>query len=196
MIRALQGVLEAVGPDWALLGVGGVSLQVFVPTSALAALGPPGSPVRLHTHLVVREDGLSLYGFPTGEGLRLFELLLGVSGVGPRLALSLLSSLSPEALAQAIVKEDAEALTAAPGIGKRTAARVVLELKGKLEQEWALVAAAPGDTRGEALEALLSLGYSPAEARRAVAALPADASLSVEEQVRQALQHLAGGNSP
>jgi Holliday junction DNA helicase RuvA len=193
VIRALRGALEAVGTDWVVVGVGGVSLQVFVPPSAVESLGPPGSQVRLHTHLSVREDNLSLYGFPTVAGLRLFELLLAVSGVGPRTALSLLSTLSPEALAVAIATEDATTLSTAPGVGKRTAARVILDLKGKLEQEWAVPATAPRDARGDVVEALLALGYSPTEARRAVAAVPQDPSLSLEEQVREALQHLAAG---
>ena len=193
MIRALRGTLEAVGSDWLVVGMGGVSLQVFAPSSVLGSLGPSGSQVHLHTHLVVREDALSLYGFPTEEGLRVFELLLGVSGVGPRLALSVLSGISPETLAQAIVAGDEGTLSAVSGVGKRTAARIIVELKGKLEEEWPVAVAAQGDDRGEVIGALLALGYTPSEARRAVAALPQDPSWSVEDQVREALRNLASG---
>ena len=191
MIRGLRGTLEEVGPDWAVIGVGGVSLRAFVPTSVLADLGPVGAQVQLHTHLAVREDGIALYGFSSPQALRLFELLLGISGVGPRLALAVLSSLAPEALAMAITAGDAEALGRAPGVGKRTAARIILELKGKLEEEWGMPTTVSEEAGDDVLAALLSLGYSPSEARRATVSLPRDSSLSVEERVRLALQSLA-----
>ena len=191
MIRGVRGILEETGPDWAVIGVGGVSLRAFVPTSVLADLGPVGAQVQLHTHLAVREDGVALYGFSSPQALRLFELLLGISGVGPRLALAVLSSLAPEALAVAITAGDAEALGRAPGVGKRTAARIILELKGKLEEEWGMPTAVAEEAGDDVLAALLSLGYSPSEARRATVSLPRDSSLSVEERVRLALQSLA-----
>ncbi|MBI4233079.1 MAG: Holliday junction branch migration protein RuvA [Chloroflexi bacterium] len=190
MIAGLRGTLEAVGSGWAVVGVGGVSIKVNLPTNAVSELGPPGSPVRLHTSLVVREDSLALYGFLTVEALRLFELLLGVTGVGPRVALGILSGGTPEAIALAIVSGDLEALTRIPGVGKKTASRVTLELKGKLEREWGTLAEATPDSQGEVVAALMALGYSTAEARGAIAELPRNASLPLEERVRQALQHL------
>lgn len=194
MIRTLRGTLEAVGPDWAVIGVGGVGFQVFVPPPALASLGPLDSQVSLHTHLVVREESLTLYGFPTQGGVRLFELLLTISGVGPRLALAVLGGLTPEALATAIAAEDEGPLVAVSGVGRRTAARIIMELKGKLEEEWPIVAAtAAGGDRSDVTAALLALGYSPSEARRAVASLPQDPAMSVEEQVREALRLLSPG---
>lgn len=192
MITALRGALEAVGPGWAVVQVGGVSLKVNVPLNTLSSLGPPGGVVRLHTHLVVREDDLSLYGFLTPEALRLFELLLTVAGVGPRVALGILSGASPEAIAQAILTEDLETLARLPGVGMKRAHRLALELKGKLEQEWAGAAPAPG-SEGEVLAALAALGYSTTEARQAVASAGLKPGAPLEEKVMRALQRLGQG---
>ncbi|MBI4337126.1 MAG: Holliday junction branch migration protein RuvA [Chloroflexi bacterium] len=190
MITGVRGTLEAAGPDWAVVAVGGVSLKVFAPASAVAQLGPVGRTVRLHTHLVVREDNLALYGFPSEEGLRLFELLLTVSGVGPKTALGVLSHLSPEQLVRAVSAGDVEALSHVPGVGKKTASRLALELKGKLEGEWALPAQEAQGVDAEVVETLVALGYSRNEARQAVARLPQGDSLPLEERVRQALQQM------
>lgn len=191
MISGVRGTLEAVGPDWAAVNVHGVSFRVFVPSSAIPALGAVGSAVHLHTHLIVRDDALELHGFPTQDALQLFTLLIGVSGIGPRLAHSMLSAMSAETLAAAIAAGDTRALAQAPGLGQRTAARVVVELKDKLDMGFG-----GGDigvpTTGAAdavTEALQALGYSAIEARQAAAG--GDASLPVEEQVRQALLRIA-----
>ena len=191
MIRSVRGALEAVGPGWAIVNVGGVGLQVFVPAPALATLGPVGSQVSLHTYLAVREGDLTLYGFPSTDALRLFELFLDVSGVGPRHALGLLSAMSPEALGRAIVTEDIRTLASAPGVGKKTAARIILEVRGKLEESWNTPAPAAAGGDGDVLAALMGLGYTGVEARAAMAALPSDDSLSTEERVLRALQDLA-----
>ena len=139
MITAVKGTLEAIGPDWAVVSLGGVSLKVSVPSSALEALGSPGDRVSLFTHLQVRQDGVALFGFPTTEARDLFELLQGVSGVGPRQALSLLSVMTPETLVSAVSSGDIDMFERAPGVGKKTASRIVLELKGKLQGEWGLI---------------------------------------------------------
>ena len=191
MIRSVRGALEAVGPGWAIVNVGGVGLQVFVPAPALATLGPVGSQVSLHTYLAVREGDLTLYGFPSTDALRLFELFLDVSGVGPRHALGLLSAMSPEALGRAIVTEDIRTLASAPGVGKKTAARIILEVRGKLEESWNTPAPVAAGGDGDVLAALMGLGYTGVEARAAMAALPVDDSLSTEERVLRALQDLA-----
>ena len=191
MIRSVRGALEAVGPGWAIVNVGGVGLQVFVPATALTTLGPVGSQVSLHTHLAVREGDLTLYGFPTTEALRLFEMFLDVSGVGPRNALGLLSAMTPEALGHAIITEDIRTLSSAPGVGKKTAARIILEVRGKLEESWSTPAPVAVGGDGDVLAALMALGYTGAEARTAMAALPADGSLTTEERVRQVLQSMA-----
>ncbi len=191
MIAGLRGNLEAIGPDWAIVNVQGVSFRVSVPSSAIPALGAVGSAVHLHTHLIVRDDALELHGFPSDDALRLFTLLIGVSGIGPRLAHSMLSAMPADTLAAAIAAGDARALAQAPGLGQRTAARVIVELKDKLDMGF--TGGAPGvPSTGAAdavTEALQALGYSAIEARQAAAG--GDATLPVEEQVRQALQRIA-----
>jgi len=187
MIAGLEGTLESTGPDHIVLRVGGVSFRVFVTSSTLGNLGSIGQRVKLHTYLQVREDALTLYGFASPDELRLFEMLLTVSGVGPRGALAMLSALRPDDLALAIASGNIDLLTTVPGVGKKTASRLVLELKGKLEREWAMapaIGAAGGNA--EVVAALTALGYTMAEASQAVAALPSD--LPLEERVRLALQ--------
>lgn len=190
MIAGVHGILESRGADGAVVRVGEVSLQVFVPTSTLHELGAIGTEVHLHTHLHLREDNVALYGFATPKERELFRVLIGVSGVGPRVALSLLSALRPDQLALAIASGNADLLSQVPGVGKKMASRLALELKGRLEGEWPSVQAAPGD--GEIVAALASLGYSVQEAASAVAAIAGDAGLPTEERLRRALQHLAG----
>ena len=191
MIVSLHGLLEAIGPDWVVVTVGGVGLKVSVPASLLPHLGPRGASVHLHTHLVVREDSLDLYGFSSLEAVRLFTLLLTVSGIGPKLALSVLSALSPEEVALAIASGDVSALARAPGVGRKTAGRIVLDLQERLVKEWGPLPVPAAGRDGDVIAALLTLGYTSAEASRAVAALPKDAPVSLEERVRLALQHLA-----
>ncbi len=190
MITSVTGALEAVRGDGVVVRVGGVGLYVQVPTSALETLGAPGDRVHLYTHLQVGEDTLHLYGFPTEAALRMFELLLGVGGIGPRSALSVLSTLAPEEVAGAIISEDADTLSRAPGIGKRSASRIILELKEKVEREGLAVAAGSAPSDGQVVDALTALGYSEAEARRALRALGNAQGLDLEERVRRALQNL------
>jgi Holliday junction DNA helicase RuvA len=191
VIVSVRGVLEAVGPDWVHLQIGGVTLQVFVPASAIGELGPIGSQVRLFTHLRLRDDQPFLYGFPTAPALELFLILISVTGVGPRLSLALLSVLGAAGLHQAIVSGDVVALTSAPGVGRRTASRIVLELKGKLEGYQA-GASIPTSRDAEVIAALTALGYSTNEARRAVNNLAQDPNLTLEDRVRLALQQFGG----
>jgi Holliday junction DNA helicase RuvA len=167
--------------------VGGVGLRVQVPACTAEALGRPGENVVLHTHLHVRDDAVTLYGFATGEDLRLFEMLIGVSGVGPRGALSLLSALGAEVLSDAVSAGDVPRLQQVPGIGQKMAARLVLELKGKLAGRAVTSVAAGRDD--EVVAALVGLGYTQAEAQAAAASVPSDGSLSVEERLRQALAY-------
>ncbi len=192
MIVSVRGVLEAVGPDWVHLQVGGVTLQVFVPASAVGELGPIGSQLRLFTHLRLRDDQPFLYGFPTAPALEMFLILTSVTGVGPRLSLALLSALGASGLHQAIVSGDIVALTSAPGVGRRTASRVVLELKGKLEGYQAGASIVPARDDAEVIAALTALGYSNNEARRAVSNLAQDPNLTLEDRVRLALQQFGG----
>lgn len=194
MIVSVRGVLEAVGPDWVHLQIGGVTLQVFVPASAIGELGPIGSQLRLFTHLRLRDDQPFLYGFPTAPALEMFLILTSVTGVGPRLSLALLSALGAVGLHQAIVSGDVVALTSAPGVGRRTASRIVLELKGKLEgyQAGPDKSGFPARDDAEVIAALTALGYSTNEARRAVSNLAQDPDQTLEDRVRLALQQFGG----
>ena len=196
LIAAVEGVLEGRGTDYVLVRVGGVTLQVYVPSSDLSRMDAPGTAVRLSTHLVVREEDLQLYGFSSERGKRLFELLLEVGGVGPRVALAVLSALSPEEAALAIAAEDVEALSRAPGVGKRTASRIILDLRGKLEEEFGAAVGVPSSGSGpqnQAVQALMALGYTALEARQALS-VEQEQGLSVEEQVRRALQRMGQGS--
>jgi Holliday junction DNA helicase RuvA len=163
-----------------------------VPAQTLANFGAVGTEVQLFTHLHVREDDLSLYGFSSEDQLRLFETLLTVSGIGPKVALGVLSSASADTLRLAIAQGNVEVLTAIPGIGKKTAQRLVLELKGKVDVSGLeeLGELAPAD--GDVMNALINLGYSAAEAGRAARSIPSSAQ-SLEERLRFALQNLGAG---
>ncbi len=191
MIVGVRGTLAAIGPDWVHVTVGGVTLQVFVPSNSIAALGSPGGTVSLHTLLRIREEQPTLYGFPEEGSSQLFTLLTGVSGVGPRLALALLSSQDIGALQVAIASGDATALSAAPGVGRRTANRIILELRGKVDaiEGDGIVASSSAD--GEVLAALSALGYSASEVKAAVDAIPNAEDLTVEDKIRLALQQFA-----
>ena len=162
MIAGLHGKLEARGLDYALVRVGGFTIQVFMPTSALSRLGGVGGEVHLHTHLHVREDILALYGFVSSQELALFQNLMGVTGVGPRLALTVLSTYSAKELTLAIMGGSVDVLSQVPGLGKKIAARLVLELKGKLDFEAMSVPETGGDR--DLIDALTALGYTVPEA--------------------------------
>ncbi len=186
MISILQGSVYAKLNDALIVMVGGVGLRVLVPQPLLRA-SRAGEPVLLHTHLVVREDELTLIGFATDDELDLFHKLITVSGVGPKLALSVLSNMAPDALRMAIGQEHAEMLARVPGIGKRTAGKIVLELKDKMgEVEVSEGLAALTEADAAVIDALTALGYSIVEAQRAVQALPRDVT-DVEERLRRAL---------
>ncbi len=191
MIVGVRGTLAAIGPDWVHVTVGGVTLQVFVPASAIPALGLVGATVSLNTLLRVRDEQPTLYGFPDDATLHLFTLLTGVSGVGPRLGLALLSALDAGSLQLAVASGDAGALAAAPGVGRRTANRIILELRGKVDAIESDGAIAATGSHSEVLAALAALGYSAAEARAAVDAIPDSDGLTVEDRIRLALQQFA-----
>ncbi|MGD0352113.1 MAG: Holliday junction branch migration protein RuvA [Dehalococcoidia bacterium] len=192
MIVALEGILESRGIDSAVVKVGPLSLLVSVPGSTLARIGTVGDKVRLHTHLYVREDIIALYGFASADELALFQNFISVSGIGPKAALAFLSTLNVEQLASAIVGGNVDLLTQVPGIGKKMAGRVVLELKGKLEKGWAgAVTPALTPEDADVVAALTTLGYSLKEATQAVAGLPNAEELDLEEKVRLALRQLA-----
>ena len=194
MLTGVQGALQAVGADWVNVQVGGIILQIFVPPSAIPALGPVGAPVSLHTVLRIQNEQPTLYGFPDPGAVELFGALTGVSGVSPRSALSILSELGDAGFRQAVAEEDIAALSRAQGIGRRIAQRIILELRGKLPQAGSDLAAGPpaAGADAEAVEALAALGMSLTDARQAIAALDLPADAAVEDKIRQALLNLGG----
>ncbi len=188
MIASLKGKLELIGSEWAVIDVGGIGLQVFMPGPTLGELGAIGGYVKLYTHLHLREDNIALYGFATTGQLELFRALINVSGLGPRLALAMLSAMPTEQLMIAIASGNAELLTGIPGIGKKMASRLVLELKDKIGS--GLIAAPAAELapdNADVLAALSALGYSAAEATRALASLPRDEELDLETKIKLAL---------
>lgn len=190
MITGLQGTLTGAGSDWVDVTVGGVTLRASVPAPTADYLGSQGGEVKLLTSLQVRDDALTLYGFVSEDARAAFQALIGVNGVGPRVALSILSGLTPEELSVAIANGDATAFKIAQGVGTKTANRIVLELKGKLDFEAGGAAVPPGNQ--EVVDALTALGYSFPEAGRAVAQLSTDGDLSLEEKIRLALEQIGG----
>ena len=193
MIASLRGRLESVAADAAIINVGGIGFQVYMPTTDLSSLGATGHEVMVFTHLHVREDNLSLFGFATADELWLFDTFLGVTGLGPKLALAILSALTPEQVTTAIATGSADMLDMVPGIGRKLANRIILELKEKIGAGLiATTATGAARENTDVLAALTSLGYSAAEAVKAVASLPADSDLELEEKVRLALRYSGG----
>ncbi len=160
MIASLNGKLESLGSDGAVINVGGIGFQVYMPTSTLSTLGTIGEEVQLYTHLHLREDNATLYGFASADELRLFQTLIGVSGLGPRLALAMLSVMSVDKLTMAIATGSVDLLTVVPGIGKKMAERLIVELKDKIGAGLiATPAAQLVQENADVLAALTSLGY-------------------------------------
>lgn len=193
MIATLKGTLEYRGVNSVIINVSGIGFQVYVPGSTLSQLGTIDNRVSLYTHFHLREDNASLYGFATEAELALFRNLISVSGIGPKAALALLSAMDPQQLVIAITSDNSDFISQAPGIGKKIAKRIVVELKSKLEKEWEGAALPLAVENADVVAALTSLGYSVREASQAVSNLPISSELSLEEKVKQALQQLAGG---
>jgi len=192
MIASLRGILSFTSKDFVVLDVGGVGFQVFVPPAAIGSLGSPGEEILLFTHLLVRENELALYGFRSEEELATFRLVQTVPGIGPRVALSLLSALSPERLRAAIAQEDVAVLGHVPGIGPKTARKLVFDLKDKVgaTAEVGVPTMAAIQADADVITALTGLGYSVAEAQEAIRSLPRE-PLALEEKVRLALAYFA-----
>jgi holliday junction DNA helicase RuvA len=193
MIASLRGtLLQITLPDLVVVEVGGVGFKVFVPASVIDALEGVGRSAFLHTHLIVREDALTLYGFSSEEQRGLFELLLTVQGVGPKLALAVLSALSLDVLRRAVAQEQPEVLERVRGVGKKTAEKIVFALKDKLRAsglEKGLGPVSEGDT--EVLAALTALGYSVVEAQAALQSIPKGEGADTEDRIRLALRYFA-----
>ena len=190
MIASLSGTILKIEAASLVVGVGGVGIRVHVPQTVLENVGGIGRSVRLHTHLIVREDALSLYGFETNEDLQLFEVLIGISGIGPKVSLAILSTLSPELLKSAIMREETAVLQRVPGIGKKTADRIMFQLRDKLDLT-AVSTSVPlvSDVDADVIDVLTSLGFSIVEAQAALQNIPREVK-EVDERVQQALQHL------
>ncbi len=189
MIASLNGRVTDKGVDFAVIEVGGLGFQVFVPSPFVDEFRV-GESVFLYTYLVVREDSLTLYGFANVEEREFFNLLTGVNGVGPRLALATLSTLNPDAIRRAVFSEQPEIFTRVPGIGKKSAQKIALHLQGRIQAVDGLApVVAMDDTDTQVLEALIALGYSVVEAQAALQTIPRDAPDDIESRIRIALQY-------
>ena len=196
MISYIKGTLVHRGNGVVVVEASGLGYEIFVSAATLSVLPEVGETVKIHTHMNVKEDGISLYGFSTAEELELFHRLISVTGVGPKGALGFLSQLKPQEIILAILSDDVKTLSKAPGVGRKTAQRVILELKDKfkgLEIEdipKEEIFAPSSDYEGEAVSALVVLGYSPQEAKNALRG----AEGSVEEMIKMGLKNLAKGS--
>jgi Holliday junction DNA helicase RuvA len=192
MIASVRGIIQHVGQQEVVLEVGGIGVQISVPQAALGPAAVIGQAMFLYTRLIVREDSLSLYGFGTVEQREVFDLLLQVSGVGPRLAVTILSHLPPDGLRAAVAGDQPAALTRVPGIGRKTAEKIIFHLKDRLTAPQALGGLAL-EADNDVVSALTALGYSLIEAQSAVQSIPAQAPDEVEARVRLALQYFSRG---
>ena len=197
MLAYIKGSLEQKSNNYVVIDVGGIGYKIFMATKAIETLGEIGKVVKVHTHYYVREDNISLYGFNTNEELRMFELLLQVSGIGAKSAIAMLSEISPSSFALAVISDDISQLVKIPGIGKKTAARIVLELKDKLKTEEAItkteevkLSITNEEETSEAIAALQVLGYTKREIEKALENVDTK-NLQLEEIIKQGLKNLA-----
>ncbi|WP_265444113.1 Holliday junction branch migration protein RuvA [Acetivibrio straminisolvens] len=200
MFAYIRGRLEYKNNDFLIVESNGVGYRIFTSLSTVSGIGEIGGEVKVYTYLYVREDNISLYGFLTQEELNVFELLISVSGVGPKAAVSVLSAISPSRFSLAVITDDTKTLTKAQGIGKKIAQRIILELKDKINKEQltsnigieaeSKALDADGSKISEAVSALMVLGYSPAEANKAVSAVYKE-DMDIETIVKNALKGLA-----
>lgn len=187
MIATLRGEITQIEEDALIIETNAIGIRVHV-LATLPKEKKVGEKIFLHTHFVVRQDAMSLYGFETQMERDLYELLLSVSGIGPKLALAILSSISPDTVKRAVLEEEHAILNRVPGVGKKTAQRIILALQDKIKPDDPLAQVAQiSDTDGEVLDALTALGYSIVEAQTAIQSIPKDAPDSVEERLRLAL---------
>lgn len=200
MITYIKGELIAIEEEKVIVDVNGVGFGIFMPGQAMGMLPAIGEEVKLHTYMNVREDAMQLFGFLTRDDLKVFKLLIGVSGIGPKGGLSILSKLSPDDLRFAVMANDSKAISAAPGIGKKTAEKLIIELKDKLDIEDVLnkvsespehaSVSASNEAQAEAVQALVALGYGNTESVKAVKKVPLDEQMTVEEILKAALKYM------
>ena len=201
MYAYIKGELAEINTDYIVIEAGGIGYQVFISLQTFDYLPSVGENLKIYTYLYLREDAMILYGFLTKDDLELFKLLISVSGIGPKGGLAILSTLEADDLRFAILSGDAKAISKAPGVGGKTAQRVILELKDKLSLEDAFeaktehvqknVAAAGGSVKNDAVMALTALGYSSTESLKAVSAVEITEDMDVEEVLKVALKHLS-----
>ena len=202
MISYVKGSLTEKFEDSVIVEAGGIGYRIFVPTSVLEHLPKMGETVKIYTYFSVREDAMSLYGFLSRQDLEMFRQLIGVNGVGPKSALGILSALSPDVLRLAVLSGDAKAISKAPGVGSKTAQRIILDLKDKVKAEDILdgytepvsghgEVSTVGEIGKEAIEALTALGYSASEASGVVKKVTITESMTAEDVLKAALKHLA-----
>lgn len=203
MISYIRGELVFLEADKVIVDVGGVGYCIFMPVQAISLLPQPGQEVKIHTYLNVKEDAMQLFGFLTRDDLEVFKLIIGVNGIGPKGGLGILSVLSPDDLRFAVVSNDIKAIQTAPGIGKKTAEKLILELKDKLNIEDVLEHAGQGEkdvyaaagagtsgVQSEAVQALVALGYGSTESLKAVKKVEITDDMEVEEVLKGALKHM------
>ena len=200
MISYIRGELVALEEDKVIVDVGGVGYGIYMPGQAMGMLPQTGNEVKLHTYLNVKEDAMQLYGFLTRDDLEVFKLVIGVNGIGPKGGLSILSQLTPDDLRFAVMSKDVKAISSAPGIGKKTAEKLILELKDKLsiedvlnhqvEREGSASVSAGQGLQSDAVQALVALGYGNTEALRAVKKVEIEESTTVEDILKGALKFL------
>lgn len=191
MIDIVTGQVARINKDSLVVMVGGVGLHINIPKTVFDITETTGHTITLFTYLVVREDALTLYGFASEEERALFEMLISVSGIGPKLGLAVLSTLSADHLRNAVGREDASILMRVPGIGKKTAEKIVFELKGKMGTGLPTALSPLSDVDSDVLATLTTLGYSVVEAQSAIQSIPRDAPKDVESRVMIALQYFA-----
>lgn len=197
MFSYIKGNLEVKNLNYVVIDVNGIGFKIFMSESAIQRLEETGNTVKIYTHMNVKEDDLSLYGFITNEELRMFELLIGVSGVGAKSAISMLSSITPSKFALAVISNDVKTLTKIPGIGPKSAQRIILELKDKLKTEEAIqtdnielkTSIVENNKLEEAVQALKVLGYTRQEIESVLAKIEVN-TLTVEDIIRKALSFL------
>ncbi len=197
MFSYIKGILEVKNLNYVVIDVNGIGFKIFMSESAIQRLEETGNTVKIYTHMNVKEDDLSLYGFITNEELRMFELLIGVSGVGAKSAISMLSSITPSKFALAVISNDVKTLTKIPGIGPKSAQRIILELKDKLKTEEAIqtnnielkTSIVEDNKLEEAVQALKVLGYTRQEIESVLAKIEVN-TLTVEDIIRKALSFL------
>jgi Holliday junction DNA helicase RuvA len=195
LIASLKGRVFSKRPEGITVDVGGIGYHVCIPLCSLSSIPEPGEPVFFHTYTHVREDALQLYGFLSEEEKNIFVTLIGINGIGPKLGLAILSGMPVKRFTEAIYNEDISLLTTIPGLGRKTASRLILELKEKLPTAEAAISTGHHPTAGDAISALVNFGYKKSVSEKAVDRALQRGAQTIEDIIREALKHLTEGKS-